>query len=890
MKASLPRHDGRALPGKSFQPSWNWHVPGLALGLIVVTIALYWPVGDHEFITAYDDQVYVTENAGVTNGLTWQSAAWAFQTAHASNWHPVTWLSHMLDYQLWGPAAGCHHLTNVAFHALNAAILLLLLQRLTGRLWPSAMVAALFAWHPLHVQSVAWVAERKDLLSTFWGLLSLLAFVRYAQKRPARTGQRPDGEPPRGTGGFASARFNYCLSLALFALGLMSKPMLVTIPLLLLLLDYWPLQRFSEIRATRLLAEKLPFMALSIVSCVITLRVQGAGGSIAALSEVPVGARIANALVSYLRYLGKTFWPADLAILYPYVHDWPAPLVISAALFMVAVSGAAFALARRMPSFVVGWLWYVVALVPVIGLVQVGEQSMADRYTYLPLVGVFLVFAWGGAQLMQRRQNPMRTVVPALAVAVLVLCLLGTRHQLPFWRNNVALFERAVKVTENNGSAHKNLGGALVQLNRLDEAVRHYETAIAINPADASAHSDLGTALARMGRVNEAVEHFHAAIQLKPNDADLHFNLGNAWMGAGQAQDAAQAHQRALDLDPVHARAHHNLAITLSRLGRLDEALAHARAATSWSPGSAEMQNTMGNLAAQRLGDEPALMHFRKAAALAPHSAEAHFNLGSCLLRLAQTNGAIAALVTVTKLDAGHEKAHALLAEVFALTGNYSNALPHCLRLVQVRSNHSAAWNNLGTCWARLGRLEDAADCFARATALDSAYVEAFVNRAGALAGLGRLTEAAAEYEQALRTQPEGARLHHGLARLLHQQGREEAAVDHFLTAAQCAPQWPEALNDAAWMLATSGDARLRNSREAVRLALEAKRLTGGTNANVVGTLAAAYAADGRQDLAVKTAEQAAAMAEESGLRDFAARVHQRLKLYRAGNPFVGQP
>ncbi|MGA3267810.1 MAG: hypothetical protein ABSE16_13415, partial [Verrucomicrobiota bacterium] len=447
----------------------------IGLLLALFTLLVYLPAG-HDSFLVYDDNDYVTDNQAVQDGLTWGGVKWAFTTGHAGNWHPITWLSHMLDCQLFGLNPGPQHLVNVLFHTANTVLLFVLLLRLTQALWPAALVAALFAWHPLHVESVAWIAERKDVLSTFFGLLAVLAYAQAvgAEPRPAaeKTGAAA-ADVPRFT--HHASRF-HCLALLCFALGLMSKPMLVTLPFVLLLLDYWPLRRLNASTLQRLAAEKIPYFLLAAISSVVTFLVQRQSEAVISLARVSLRYRLENAPVAVGRYLLKLFWPADLAAFYP-LADKISPLAVLAAIAVLAVvTVVAWRARRRAPYVLVGWLWFLGTLVPVIGLVQVGGAAMADRYSYIPSIGVFLAVAFGVRAAAQRWQIP-RFAVPAAAMVILAGCLVATAHQLRFWRDSDTLFRHALAVTTNNDVAHVNLGVTLDQEGRYEEALAEYYAA-----------------------------------------------------------------------------------------------------------------------------------------------------------------------------------------------------------------------------------------------------------------------------------------------------------------------------------------------------------------------------------------------------------------------------
>ena len=614
-KTACNTHQGAVANRKSqISPPPVWLLAAL---LVLVTIATFWPATRGNFVN-YDDDSYVTSNVHVQNGLTWESVKWACLNPVAANWHPVTVWSHMVDCQLFGLQPWGHHLTNVVLHALNAGLVLALLQLLTGATWRSLWVAALFAVHPLRVESVAWVSERKDVLSGCFGLLSLIAYACYAQRRMQNAECRMQNEEATDTQHatrftFHVSRFTihtgifYLLSLCFFALGLMSKPMLVTWPLVMLLLDYWPLGRMqnAECRmqneaatdtqhASRftfhvsrftphvsLLLEKLPFFFLAALSSVVTFLVQKQASAVMGAESLSVGARVVNALISYGRYLGKLFWPADLAVYYPHPGHWPLGKVALAGGVIAGLSVVAWVQRRRHPYLLVGWLWFVGMLVPVIGLVQVGAQAMADRYTYLPSLGVLILTVWGAYELMQGKaeiRNPkggpaglvsgfgLRISYVAGGVAVFA-CLALTRQQIGYWRDSEALFRHALEVTQNNTLAHYGLGVALDERGQIDEAIRQLEEALRLSPANASVHYNLGVAFFQRGRTAEAIRQFRETIRLNADYAEAHNNLGTALGLTGQTDEAIRQFQEALRLRPDYAEARKNLAIVLATRG-----------------------------------------------------------------------------------------------------------------------------------------------------------------------------------------------------------------------------------------------------------------------------------------------------------------------------------
>jgi len=594
--------------------------------LVLATLTVYWQVGNYEFVNLDDDQ-YIVENSHVQKGLTSESVTWAFTTNHMANWHPLTWLSHMLDFQLYGLNPKGHHLANVVLHLLNTLLLFLVLQRMTGGLWRSGLVAALFALHPLHVESVAWVAERKDVLSTLFWILTLWAYLGYV-KRPGVK--------------------RYLLTLVPFALGLMAKPMLVTLPFVMLLLDYWPLERIQlgqsflghtgqshpsiiakkpRTQVFRLLMEKTPFFALAAVSSVVTFIVQKSGGAVVALEVYPLNIRIANAMLAYVSYIIKMIWPQNLAIFYPHPgQSLPIWQAVAAGLLLLLISTVVMRAGRRYPYLPVGWLWYVGTLVPVIGLVQVGAQAMADRYTYVPLIGLFIMVAWGVPDLVGswRYAKPALTVAAASLLVALMVC---TSFQVKHWKNSLSLFEHALRVTSNNSQIHNNLANVLTQKGMLQEAIPHYTKALEISPNYADAHTNLGVALAKQGRLEDAIKHYSAALRIKPKSPETHNNLGVALYSQGDVLGAIENYMTAVQLKPDYAEAHNNLGNGLAQQGRLAEAKVHYAKALTIRADYPEAHNNLGVALARQGKFHEAINHFTEALRLKDDYAQARANL-----------------------------------------------------------------------------------------------------------------------------------------------------------------------------------------------------------------------------------------------------------------------
>ncbi len=530
-------------------PAGNpWVVIGVCVALVVLTWLVFGQTLSHDFVN-YDDQEYVTKNAQVSRGLTLEGIGWAFTHFHSSNWHPLTWISHMIDCQLYGLNPWGHHLTNLLFHTANAILLFLVLRQMTGTLWPGAFVAALFALHPLRVESVAWVSERKDVLSGLFFIVTLMAYLRYVR---------------------APSRSRYVFLAVSFALGLMSKPMLVSVPLVLLFLDHWPLRRLPSLSLAdrenrkilgRLVLEKAPLFLLSLGSCLVTLFAQR--GSMRPVAQTPWPYRLGNTAVSYLDYVWQTIWPRDLAVLYPWHTERLQPWNITlGAMFLLGVTLAVIALRRRR-YLPVGWFWYVVMLIPVIGILQVGNQSHADRYTYLPSIGLYLMLVWSAVELAARWRY---LLIPfaALGCGIAIALALVARTQASTWQDSETLWRHALAATTGNIIAEGNLGLALHGKGKNAEALEHFENSIRINRHQPAVLSSLGAFYLQMGRTADSISHLQEALEIEPKLEDAHYNLANTYLALGKANEALIEYQRALELEPDDIETLNNMAWILA--------------------------------------------------------------------------------------------------------------------------------------------------------------------------------------------------------------------------------------------------------------------------------------------------------------------------------------
>jgi protein O-mannosyl-transferase len=627
--------------------------------LLLAVLAVYAPVQHFDFVN-YDDPDYVVENAHVRAGVTAETVAWAFTSREAANWIPLTWLSHMAVVQFFGLESGWHHLANVLLHAMSTLLLFAVLRRMTGATWRSALVAFLFALHPLRVESVAWISERKDVLSGFFFMLTLWCYARYVERPGTR---------------------RYVLTAIAFSLGLLAKPMLVTLPFVLLLLDVWPLGRVKHRAALRaLIIEKVPLLLLAIAASVVTFLVQRSGGAVLSLDDVSLPARVGNALVSYCVYIAQMLWPARLAVFYPFVQR-PAWQQIAAA---AAVLGASVVVlrARRHPYLATGWFWYLGTLLPVIGLVQAGEQSHADRYTYLPLIGIFFMLVWAAAEAAARWRAARLAI--AAAAAICIACTAATYTQLQYWKSSEALMAHAIEVTSGNYVAHDNYGVALRRRGRIDEALVHFREALLMHPRSLEAHNNIGEALLAQGHPAEAMPYFLRALQLKPDYAEAHVNLGSALGRLGRSEEALPHFRQAIALRANYAEAHAGLGYALAAAGRRDEGLRELFAALRMKPDYADGQYGLGVELAQAGRTAEAIEHFTEAIRLQPNDAAAHFNLGTALGAQERIEEAAGEFRTALRLRPAYANAELNLGKALAYLGRNDEAVAHLREAVRL--------------------------------------------------------------------------------------------------------------------------------------------------------------------------------------------------------------
>ena len=766
----------------------RWIVPCLCLALAGMTFAVFGQTLGFGFIE-YDDNLYVYENAQVTGGLSLKGLAWVFTHAECYLYHPLTMVSLMADYQFHGLHAWGYHLTNVLLHATSVLLLFLILRQTTGTLWRSAFVAALFAVHPLRAESVAWVAERKDVLSGFFFMLTLGAYAHYARKPVV---------------------VRYLLVVVLSVLALLSKPTMVTLPFLLLLLDYWPLRRVEPWR--RLVMEKLPLMALAGAACITTVLVVGEG--VAPLARVSILSRLGNALVSYTVYLRQMIWPAGLAVFYPPPQKGYGPGTIIVSFFLLALlSGGVLVFGRQRRSLFVGWLWYLGMLLPMVGLVQVGAFVHADRNTYLPQIGIYVALTWLLADwIAQWRMSA------ALMVGVVVLLAVCGWKQTAYWKDNETLWIHALACTTNNDVAHFCYGNDLRHKGKIDESIAQYQMALQINPGSAEAHSNLGIDFFEEGKTNEAIAQYQMALQIDPGVPQARNNLGLLLHHQGRLDEAIDQYQKAVQINPDNADARYDLAMALQEKGRTDEAITQYQEALRIKPDNAEALNNFGAALQQKGRMDEAIACYQKAVQIKPGYADAQSNLERALLR----------------------------------QGRVDEAITHFQEVLRIRPDFAEAHYSLGN----------------------------------ALLKKGSLDEAISQFQTAVQIKPGSAASHFKLGYALMQKGDAAQAIAQMEQGLKIKPVDATAQNNLAWLLATCPQASLRNGPRAVELARQVNSQTGGENADVLSTFAAALSEAGRFPEAVETAQHALQLAEAQSNSKLAQALQSRIKLYQEGSPF----
>jgi len=611
----------------------------VALLLAAAVLAVYWSVQDFDFIE-FDDNAYISENRHIMDGFTCEAVTWALKDIHTGYWHPLTWMSHVLDYKLFRMNAGGHHWTSVLLHLANTILLFFIFYRMTAALWKSAFVAALFAIHPMHVESVAWVAERKDVLSTFFLFLTIGCYIYYLQKRNI---------------------LRYFMMFSCFLLSLLSKPMVVTLPFALLLLDYWPLKRFTwdsflweKVRP--LIREKIPLILLSVFVSGITLATAAQNSNMASLDKLPLTTRAVNAMLSYGRYMDKSIYPVDMAIFYPYSSDYSWVSVGGAILTIIIVSVLSISYVKRFPYLIIGWLWFLGIMFPVIGLVQAGAQGMADRYTYVSYIGLFIMIAWGVPDLTASIRF-RKSLLSVTAGVVLSVLLLLSWVQVRYWENTDTLFRHTIEVTGRNFLAETTLATYLIKKGKYEEAQARLYKARDINPTYDRIYSSLGVTLVHQKRYEEALEQYKKALAINANNPDAHFNIGAVYAMLGRIDDAVREFRLTIALQPDHLEGRRNLGTILSKQGKIDEAVGHYQEVLKLKPNDADTLNDLGIAMAHNGNFEEAEKYFLAALRINPKDSVVHMNIGITLISQNRVPDAIIRFEEALRLDPANETA-----------------------------------------------------------------------------------------------------------------------------------------------------------------------------------------------------------------------------------------
>ena len=818
----------------------------IGAAIVTLTVVAYEPIRHNDFVN-YDDDKYITKNPEVTGGITWQSVTWAFTKFHSSNWHPLTWLSHMLDCEIYGLNPVGHHITNVLIHTVNSILLFWLLTRITGAIWASGFAAAVFALHPVHVESVAWAAERKDVLSGLFWILTILAYVRYTERLDFK---------------------RYAVVLLTFVLGLLSKPMIVTLPFVLVLLDYWPLERVEwghngihsasskeilghKVTVGRLIVEKIPLLALSAISSVVTIISQRSGGAIVELEKVPVYYRIANAFISYINYIYKTIWPSRLAVIYPHfqINIPIAKTLLCVLVFVIAT--VIIIRGHRRKYLTVGWLWYVGTLVPVIGLVQVGSQAMANRYMYIPMAGLLIIICWAVKDLIANRPR-LRIVTVISAAIVLLSTTMLTRMQVSRWQNSLTLFDYTLKSTENNFMAENNYGKALYDAGRFDDAELHLNNSIRIYPSCFDTRVNLGKTLITLGKLKEAEECFNELLTRYKNSPAAYYYLGLAYSYQGKFNDAIKCFNKVTSTDPDYENAQKRTGIAMLATGRINEASECFAKLLRKNDNSAEINYNMALAESLQQKYDDTIRHLKRVLVLDPNYPGARYRMGLALIATNKPNEAIACFNDVLRQNRNSAEVHYNLAIALGMQKKYDEAMKYLNKAMELDPNNSDIHNKMGM----------------------------------ALLATGRPGEAIIHFKYVLQTNKIQSEVYENLGSAYIQVGKYDLAIQNLTKAIELKPNNISLLNNLAWVLATVNDVSIQNANKAIEYAQLACELTGNKEAGPLDTLGAAYAAAGKFEEAKTIAAQALNIAKTSGQVKLAGEIENRIKLYEAGQPY----
>lgn len=895
--------------------SHRGRVAAVAIAIAIATIVAYFALAHSGFVD-YDDNGYVTENPTVRGGLNWHSFQWAFTTHEMINWHPLTWISHLIDVSLFDVNAGAHHMVSLAIHVTNAVLLLCLLYKLTAALWPSALVAALFALHPLNVETVAWISERKSLLSTFFWIVTLWSYAGYAR---------------------APSVVRYLRTLVLFALGLMSKPMLVTLPCTLLLFDLWPLGRTrlfgvppsneiwplgpvggKQLSLAKLVVEKLPFFALTAASCWITYTLQQEVAVVAVDLFSPL-LRLINAITSWGAYAGMLVWPRDLGVLYPFQLTARLSYATYALVFLIAVSLTVFVMRKSRPYLLVGWLWYLGTLVPVIGIVQVGSQSRADRYAYVPLIGLFVMIAWTIGE-FARRSPRWRPLLAGFAVVWISALAFATHRQAAHWKGSLTLFAHTLSVTENNMIMHNAYGislgranrheeaiaqfaeaerlgpveshgenavlgeilhnhaNALAHLGRLEEALERCQEGLRHKPRAAEIHTSLGITLTRLERYDEAQQAFEEALRLNPNYPEAHENLGFLHASRGDTEAAIREYRIAIGLNGFHPQVWSNLGIALAKRGELDEAIRCFQRSLELYPENFDARTRLAN-ALESVGRRDEALAQRRL--LPPDDLDRDMRAATELVKSGDYERAIPAFQTILAAHPDEYDVHRALGDVLFQLGRQHDALPHYTTALKGFPNDAVIHHRLGLSAQSDGQLDDAIRHMKRAKELDPTRAQVSHDLARVYIDKGEMPEAELYARECVRLAPDHADASMLLAHLAARAGRASEAVQRFRDALRVQPDAPQALLGLAELLAQSQDPRVRNPAEAVVLAQRGSDLLNGQSPEALFILAIAQATNGNMSDGISSATRALELAKATQRDDMIAPIEATLQQMR---------
>jgi len=706
--------------------------------LVLLPLAAYWQITSQEFLY-FDDDAYVTQNTYVKTGLSLKNIIWAFGISiKTAYWHPLTWMSHMLDCQLFGLNPGMHHLSSLILHIANTLLLFFVFNLFTNTLWKSAFVAALFALHPVNVDSVAWLAERKNLLSTFFWLLTMLSYFYYAKK---------------------PAIFRYVLTLTAFALGLLSKPMLVTLPCALLLFDYWPLKRIRLFEITsfyRPVIEKIPFFVMAGIVTFLAHKSLLAHNKVITTAMVPMKLRIENAIVSYISYMGKMIWPHNLAIIYPFPDTVPIWKTVSAGLFLILVSFFVIKAVKQKPYLAVGWFWFLGTLVPVIGIVQAGLwPAMADRWAYVPFIGLFVMVVWGACDFFSTWRCKNSVLAPGSVIIILLLTG-ATWHQAGYWTNQITLFKHTLEVTTNNPAGHFSLGFVLQEKGRTAEATEHYKETIRIFPRYVQAHVKLGSVLIQEGKTAEAVDHLYNTLRLFPDHVGVLNDLGRALALDGKASEAIQHFNKALSIEPDSVEAHYNLGITLDKKGEIAKAIKHFQEALRINPDDFETHNNLGIALIKEGNISDAISHYARALLIKPDAVSALVNMANALFAKGDMDKAIDHYNEALSIDPDSAQIHNNLGSVLLTKGNIDEAVGHFHKALQIEPDLASARENLKKALKnRSEKYNKIIDSIKKELESDPENYRLFFKLGNAYKNMGNIDDAEKSYKQALLIQPE---------------------------------------------------------------------------------------------------------------------------------------